>query len=291
MPSRPPSCPHQAALRELSQSLGLHGEAASELERLLPQAIEAVVANLEARRRQPSKEVRVRELKAALSGRDRLIYGLSSKAGYLRPLLHEKIVPEVGMLLSLGGMERLINHGVAFSLPMRDLDVSRYYDPGRADATMLLRVLEDASRTGLANVAWNYGPELLTNLVAFMTEPLRLQRELERADAGGRPEDLPRRLMLGMLVQIYPAVFGNAPTASKSARADCFQNFCQQVFETCGMDTEGLEPAVERFLTRRNALQARSPTRRKAAPPSRRPAPPSRKCRRALTTALPPGWI
>ena len=97
-------------------------------------------------------------------------------------------------------------------------------------------------------------------------QPLDWQRELERADVGGRPEDLSRSLMLAGLAQMYERLFDCEPTGSRSARADCFVNFCQQVLETCGMEINGLEQAIDRFLTTRKRPRATRRPRGKAEP-------------------------
>jgi hypothetical protein len=94
------------------------------------------------------------------------------------------------------------------------------------------------------------GPELLAHLVERIIRPIQIWLELNRRPGGGRPSDAVRDHVVIRLVEAAPEVLGSRATATAGGK---FVRLCTGVFNACGLNSEGLEKAIERILKKRKA--------------------------------------
>jgi hypothetical protein len=95
-----------------------------------------------------------------------------------------------------------------------------------------------------------HAPELLAHLVDRIYRPIQVWLDLDRLNRGGRPSDVVRDYVLIRLIEAAPEVLGSRATGTADGK---FVRLCTGVFNACGLNTEGLEKAIERILKQRSA--------------------------------------
>ena len=100
---------------------------------------------------------------------------------------------------------------------------------------------------------------LLQSLAAALNQPLDRFIEVRRQAKGGNPGRRYRNYVIQQLAPLYRAVFGQRPTGMRPGRLPKnaqfvrtgeFMLLCELVLGLFGMDTTGVEKAVDRTLSR-----------------------------------------
>lgn len=86
---------------------------------------------------------------------------------------------------------------------------------------------------------------MLSGLIHQLDRPLRVLLDLERRNRGGSPGKLYRNHAIQELIPAYERMFAERPTSTPGG---CFVLLCELVLNGIGLETDGVEQAVQRAL-------------------------------------------
>jgi hypothetical protein len=154
----------------------------------------------------------------------------------------------IGEIMSFSAMEAALGKKLASRDPQGSVKEAVMRLADRSD----VRIAEIEARFDYQRKALGlkHAPELLAHLVERITRPIQVWLELNRQNRGGRPSDAVRDYVLIRLVEAAPEVLGSRATVTAGGK---FVRLCTGAFNACGLNTEGLEKAIERILKQRRA--------------------------------------
>jgi hypothetical protein len=152
----------------------------------------------------------------------------------------------IGEIMSFSAMEAALGKMLASRDPQGGVKEAVMRLADRSD----VRIAEIEARFDYQRKALGlkHAPELLVHLVERINRPIQVWLELDRRNRGGRPSDAVRDYVLIGLVEATPEVLGSPATATARGK---FVRLCAGVFHACGLNTDGLEKAIERILKQR----------------------------------------
>lgn len=239
----PPTCEQES----IAEVLHLSREQAA----TLWTAVDRIVSEIKSHQTTRLKEQDRRGRKAWLRNTIKAFEDLGFRLGKPRSstthqLLQRTLLPILGELLGHHGLERLAGSPIRSTLSReREFD-ERELNLGDLDRLTVSDRLDFAAAVG---------PQLIQNLLARLSEPLRRQLRLEmNIDKGGRPERQYRNHVIQELVPVYVKLFGRPATSTPAGE---FTHLCSQVLTSIGIDETGLDTAVSRILRGPRANRAR----------------------------------
>ncbi|PSL13476.1 hypothetical protein [Shimia abyssi] len=166
----------------------------------------------------------------------------SSEEDLIRYFSDEDLSSDLAALFSIPGIEMLTGRNTGFSIDERDLElaIKRSRDGGAK------RGLAEIQRTARYAMAENPA-QPITNLLGLLIKHLEDQIELIGPLKRGKPRDEERQYALTQLSHTFERVFDAKPTSTPEGR---FCSMCEQVFESIGMSTTGLDTAITRHLVK-----------------------------------------
>ena len=108
-----------------------------------------------------------------------------------------------------------------------------------------VREVEAAALQQRRALGIRYGAAALDQAARDLAGQLRTWLDKNREHPGGAPADHVRAHMIHVLAQHAESVLARPATGSKGGR---FVRLCEAVFMACGLEVDGLEPAIERSL-------------------------------------------
>jgi hypothetical protein len=256
MTRAPRSKPTQASIRELSRdeldeitrSSRLDLDSATRdglagLVRRMVAAIERYRARAAEDQDLGGRAATLKQLKALSEAFDRLSALLAHPNANLAPVLRDVFAPVLSEMLEPEVFTRLLRIRLEYRTDVPGLGDFR--GNGMEGPAELMQELRKEMAKGKRQVAREQTPRLLAGVVEQLHAPLRLHLALERQAKGGAPGQRERNFVVGQLADAFPALTGRKPTTTPSGR---FVTLCELVLTSIGLDTTGLDKAIQRIL-------------------------------------------
>ncbi len=154
---------------------------------------------------------------------------------------------QIGLMLSISGLDRLVDPGDVWHVDARALEDLERYGVGPMGALngSYLRALEELTEHRRAAVAVQAGPRLIQQLIAEIKRPIERLLAVESTNKGGRPPDVERRHVIIEAKKEFEAQTNKRATKDE---AGPFVHFCDEICVALDLETDTLGSLVAEVL-------------------------------------------
>jgi hypothetical protein len=236
--------PSREGWAELVKDLGLDHGQAHELDLALRHIDEDLRTIAEDQRRLGSRDDRMARLNRIARALFTLEEELGPGGARIGDVLPFNSLEAIGRGLSYTAMEETLG---------RPLTEPGLGEALKEEAFARIAQIEERFDCQRHAVGLNHGSALLAHLLASINGPVRTWFDFHRLDKGGRATDPEHEYVILVLSRASRAVVGRGPTAIAGG---AFQALCAGVFAQCGLESDSLEKAVKKVLSRRRRQRA-----------------------------------
>lgn len=165
---------------------------------------------------------------------------LHSEKSLLTHTLSKEVAQDLGSILSLPGIHRLIDGHVHLAFDEREIEfAARRSRDGGAEWVI------DKVQEQIPSVVADYPTATLSELLKLILQTIDREIDLNRKHLTGRPRNTEREYVLDALKKLHEDTFGFRAT---TAPGGTFNKMCESIFFSLGLEDTGLQSAIERFL-------------------------------------------
>jgi hypothetical protein len=250
--------PTDAEFQELANDFKLSKRRARFLEMVVKETLADIRSFQRVFAHQPNRDERRVEVRdrgdfAALVSK--LISFLEARPKFLRKILRNEVLEELGDSFSFTGIGRSLERDV---FPMDGMSLRSHFRRNRIPIDIASVEAFYARRR--EDYGLLHGEKLLLYVLRLADVENKNWLVANAANRGGRPANFERREVIATLIEAAPDILGYEPPMSIGSE---FIEFCERVLTLCGFDEKGIDKAVLEAL---RAARSKSSSRAEPNP-------------------------